>query len=293
MASMRTGGFFRLLLAALLLAAGSHTAAGQAATSAQPPPGPLFEVYAVRYATANGFAVSSLVAGADPARKIDIPFMIWVLKGPSGRIVLVDAGSYTGQTFARWNLAGAVKPSDAIGRLGLRPDEVTDIVVTHVHWDHIGGLDLFPKARVHIQRDEFTHYVDDEGKAKDRAITAEDAATLAMVRKAGRLALVEGDGKEITPGIIAYTGGKHTFCPQYVGVQTRVGTIVVASDNVYLYENLEKHLALAQTSDPAADLRVQERMLTLVRDPRFILPGHDPLVFERFPKPGGGIARID
>ncbi len=283
----------RVIAAGALIGMGTIAARGQAGPGARVDSGPAFEVYAIRYATSPGFAVSSLVAGADPSRKIDLPFMVWVLKGPGGRNILVDAGSYKGPTFERWKLVDVVKPSEAIGKVGLQPGDITDIVVTHVHWDHIGGLDLFPKARVHIQREEFTHYVDDQGKPKDRTITVEDAAVLAGLHAQNRLDLVNGDAQQIVDGVTAYTGGKHTFASQYVGVRTRAGTVVVASDNVYLYENLEKHLSLAQTSDPSADLRVQERMLRLASSPRLIVPGHDPAVFERFPKPGNGVARID
>ncbi len=291
--AQRAGTRARLMMAAALIGMGTIAVDGQAVPRDRADSVPSFEVYAIRYATSPGFAVSSLVAGADPARKLDLPFMIWVLKGPGGRNILVDAGSYKGPTFERWKLVDAIKPSDAVAKVGLRPDDITDIIVTHVHWDHIGGLDLFPKARVYIQREEFTHYVDDQGKPKDRTITVEDAAMLASLRAQNRLVLVNGDGQPIVDGVTVYTGGKHTFASQYVGVRTRAGTVLVASDNVYLYENLEKHLALAQTSDPSADLRVQDRMLTLVSNPRLIVPGHDPAVFERFPKPGNGVARID
>jgi glyoxylase-like metal-dependent hydrolase (beta-lactamase superfamily II) len=280
-----------IVLAAAIV--GSFNAAEPKKSAASTPAPPVFEVYALRYATSPGFAVSSLVAGADPARKIDIPFMIWALKGPGGRNVLVDAGSYRGPTFERWKLADFVRPTVAIGKIGLSPRDVTDVIVTHIHWDHVNGVDLFPAARVWIQRDEFDHYVDDQGKPKDPAITAEDAATLSRIKKEGRLMLVDGDAKEVLPGVTVYTGGKHTHASQYVAVRTSVGTVVVASDNIYLYENLEKHLALGLTGDQAADLRVQERALRLASSPRLIVPGHDPAVFERFPKPGDGVARIE
>jgi hypothetical protein len=72
---------------------GSLSIAGQTKPAATPAPAaPVFEVYAIRYATSPGLAASMLVAGADPSRRIDIPFMIWVLKGSGGRNVLVDAG---------------------------------------------------------------------------------------------------------------------------------------------------------------------------------------------------------
>jgi glyoxylase-like metal-dependent hydrolase (beta-lactamase superfamily II) len=282
---------------AVVLALGvvwSLAAAGQTEpATASAPRAPVFEVYSVRYATSPGFAVSSLVAGADTSRKIDLPFMMWVLKGPGGRNVLVDAGSYKGPVFERWKLVDFVKPSVAIGKIGLAPGDVTDVIITHIHWDHVGGVDLFPAARVWIQRDEFTHYIDDQGKPKNTAIAADDAAMLAKVKKEGRLVLVDGDAKEIIPGVTVYTGGKHTYASQYVAVRTAAGTVVLASDNIYLYENLEKHLPLGLTGDQAADLRVQERVLRLASSPRLIVPGHDPAVFERFPKPGDGVARIE
>ena len=291
----RSARILALLAVAVGLSIGvSVRSAGQDKPAATPPPGaPVFEVYAIRYATSPGAAVSMLAAGADPSRKIDIPFMIWVLKGPGGRNVLVDAGSYHGSVFDRWKLVDFVKPSAAIGKVGLAPGDITDIIITHIHWDHVNGLDLFPSARVWMQRDEFMHYIDDEGKPKDQAITADDAAMLGKLRKEGRVVFVDGDAKEIMPGVTVYTGGKHTFATQYVAVRSAAGTIVLASDNIYLYENLEKHLPLGLTGDKDADLRVQERVLRLASSPRLIVPGHDPAVFERFPKPGDGVARIE
>ncbi len=268
-------------------------ATGQTERAGTSVPGPtVFEVYAVRYATSPGYAVSSLVAGANATRKIDIPFMIWVLKGRNGRNVLVDAGSYKGPVFKSWDLIDFVKPSVAIGKIGLAPGDITDIIITHIHWDHVGGVDLFPAARVWIQRDEFAHYIDEAGKPRDEAIEAGDAAMLAEAKRGGRLRLVGGDAKEIIPGVTVYTGGKHTYASQYVAVRTSAGIVVLASDNIYLYENLEKHLPLGLTLDQAADLRVQERMLGLASSPRLIVPGHDPAIFERFPLPGNGVARI-
>ena len=261
-------------------------------TGASVPDTTVFEVYAVRYATSPGYAVSSLVAGADATRKMDIPFMIWVLKGRNGRNVLVDAGSYKGPIFKSWDLIDFVKPSVAISKTGLAPGDVTDIIITHIHWDHVGGVDLFPSARLWIQRDEFAHYIDEAGKPRDEAIEAGDAAMLTEVKKEGRLMLVDGDAKEIIPGVTVYTGGKHTYASQYVAVRTLEGIVVLASDNIYLYENLEKHLPLGLTLDQAADLRVQERVLRLASSPRLIVPGHDPAIFERFPEPGNGVARI-
>jgi glyoxylase-like metal-dependent hydrolase (beta-lactamase superfamily II) len=110
---------------------------------------------------------------------------------------------------------------------------------------------------------------------------------------AGRVTLVNGDAQEIFPGITCYIGGKHTFQSQYVGVNTKAGTVILASDNMYLYENLEKHVPIAQTLDAASNLRAQDRMKQLAASPRLIVPGHDPTVFEKFPKVSERVVRIE
>lgn len=108
-----------------------------------------------------------------------------------------------------------------------------------------------------------------------------------------RVSLVDGDAREILPGVTVYTGGRHTFASQYVGVNTKAGCMVIASDNLYLYENLDKHVPIAQTFDAKANLAAQDRMKQLATSPRLIIPGHDQEVFVRFPKPGNGVARLD
>jgi glyoxylase-like metal-dependent hydrolase (beta-lactamase superfamily II) len=251
----------------------------------------MYDVYAVRYASLP-FRVSGLIAGADTSRRLDIAMMVWLVKGPGNRNVLVDAGFYRPDLVTRWKPKDFVTPAQAVARAGVKPEDVTDVIISHVHWDHLDGVDLFPNARVWLQRDEFTHHLDAAGTVKDRAIDATDAKVLAGIARQGRVNLVEGDGQEIMPGITVYTGGKHTYASQFVGVKTAAGTVVLASDNMYLYENLARHVAIAQTLDAASNLRAQERMVTLAADPRLIVPGHDPEVFTRFASAGDGVVRI-
>ena len=260
--------------------------------AARAPRGPAWSVYAVRYATVPGFPVRDLVAGADSTRKLDIAMTFWVLEGP-GRRVLVDAGFYRQKFLDSWKPADYLRPSDAVRNLGIDPDSVTDIIVSHVHWDHLDGADLFPNARLWIQRAEYEHHVGADGAPLQPAIDSLDARMLLAMSRAGRVTLVEGDAQEILPGITAYTGGKHTYASQYVGVRTAKGTVVVASDNVYLYENLDRHAAIAQTLDAASNLAAQDRMRTIASAPRLIVPGHDPAVFQRFRGAGPGVVKIE
>lgn len=272
-----------LLVCALLM---SLTPSGAEARA------PIWKVFAIRYATIPKFPVHELVTGADTTRTLDLAMMFWLLEGPDRRRVLVDAGFYRQKFLDDWKPADYRRPSDALQQFGIAADSVTDIIISHIHWDHLDGADLFPNARVWIQREEYTHYVGDDGAPLDAAIDTLDASTLAKLRRAGRVQLVDGDAKEILPGITAYTGGKHTFASQYVGVHTAKGTVVVASDNCYLFENLERHVPIAQTLDAKSNLAAQDRMKRVASNPRWILPGHDPAVFERFRSVAAGVATI-
>ena len=254
---------------------------------------PQYQVYAIRYATIPGFPVAELVAGADPARKLDISMWIWLVKG-NGRNILVDAGFYHDRFFRDWQVNDFIRPSDAIGKLGLKPEDITDVIISHMHWDHADGMDLFPKARVWIQKDELQYYAGEAWQSANAhgGIDPDDVLTLVKLNTQGRVGLVDGDAQEIIPGVTCYTGGRHTYASQYVGVNTAAGTVVLASDNMYLYENLEKHVPIAATLDAASNLRAQDRMKQLAASPGLIIPGHDPTVMTKFPNPVPGVAKI-
>jgi glyoxylase-like metal-dependent hydrolase (beta-lactamase superfamily II) len=252
---------------------------------------PEYEVYAIKYASLP-FKVSGLIAGADTSRRLDIAMMVWLIKGPNGRNVLVDAGFYRAPLMSQWKPASYVRPDSAVAAFGVKAEDITDIIVSHIHWDHFDGADLFPRAKVWIQKDEIEYHVDSAGGVKNRTINAPDAAMMHAIRTAGRLQPVDGDAKEIIPGITVYTGGKHTYQSQYASVRVAGGTVVLASDNAYLYENFDKHVPISQTLDRASNLAAQDRMLTIASNPGLIVPGHDPAVFERFPMVAPGVARI-
>jgi glyoxylase-like metal-dependent hydrolase (beta-lactamase superfamily II) len=256
-------------------------------------PKPQYEVYALKYATIPDFAVSGLVAGADRDRKLDIAMLVWLVRG-GGRNILVDAGFYRDQFFKQWHVTDFVKPSEAIARVGLKPEDITDVIVTHMHWDHADGMDLFPKARIWIQKDELEYYAGSawQSPRTHSGIDPDDVMAAVKLNTQRRVGLVNGDAQEILPGVTCYTGGKHTYASQFVGVSTAAGTVVLASDNMYLYENLEKHVPIAATLDAESNLRAQDRMKQLAADPKWIIPGHDPAVMTKFPNPQPGVARI-
>lgn len=275
------------LLSVLLLAVSTVTLAQSEAK-------PTYEVYAIRYAGIPDFPVAGLVKGADPARKFEIAMTVWLIKG-NGRNVLVDSGFYRDQFFKQWKISNFVKPSDAVAQAGVKPEDVTDVIITHMHWDHADGMDLFPRAKIWIQKDEYTYYTGEawQNPRTHGGIDPDDVLAVVKLNMQGRVGLVNGDAQEIIPGITCYTGGKHTWQSQYVGVHAKDGTVVLASDNMYLYENLDQHVPIAATLDADSNLRAQDRMKQIAASPKFIIPGHDPTVFDRFPRISERVVRID
>lgn len=266
--------------------------AGPSTDRPAPPVRLEYEVYAIQYGGLKGVPVNALVAGADPVRKVDTAFMLWMIRG-HGHTILVDAGFHREQFLSQWHPVDYVEPSLAIARLGVEPEDVTDIVITHLHWDHADGVDLFPSAHVWIQEDELRHYAAEaHAKPSNAGVFEDDLRVLDELDKQGKVTLIRGDDQTIFPGIVAYTGGKHTFQSQFVGVTTSVGTVILASDNVYLYENIDRHAPITGALDAASNLRAQDRMKQLVANVRFIIPGHDALVMTRFPRTAPGVVKI-
>lgn len=265
-----------------------------AAPPAQTPGAVTYEAYAVRFGILPAFPVASLVAGAERERRLDIPVMVWLLKGSNGRNVLVDSGFHRQKFLDQWKPRDFRTPAAAVTAAGVPPDAITDIIISHAHWDHVGGVDLFPKAAIWIQRAEYQYYTGEAWHARNThgGVDADDMAALLRINTEGRLRFVEGDDREVLPGVRAYTGGRHTWASQYVSATTTAGTAVFTSDNVYLYENLDKRAAIAQTLDAASNLEAQDRARRLASNPRLIVPGHDPAVFERFERIADGIVRI-
>lgn len=248
---------------------------------------PEYSIQAIRYATSPGVKLSDLVVGG-PDTKVDIAMVVWLIRG-GGHTILFDSGFHR-QTFTKYfPMTDYAQPDEAVREAGVTPEQVTDVVISHAHWDHMGGLDLFPKAQVWIQKDEYRYYTMDawQPAGNHGGIDPADVAELLRANTEGRLHLIDGDNVEIFPGIRAFTGSRHTYDSEYLQVKG-TPTYVLASDNVYFYLNLEKHLASATFSkaDQAANIAQQQRMIELAGSPVRVVPGHDGLQFEKFPTKG-------
>lgn len=254
---------------------------------------PAWSIQAIRYATVPRFPLAGLMMGAPKDEVIDIAMVVWLLRG-GGHTVLFDTGFHRDKWLKELTISDFLPPDQAVALAGVKPDEVTEVVISHAHWDHMGGIDLFPKAEVFIQKQEYAYYTGDAWQpgGEHGGIDPEDVAVLVRLNTEGRLRLVDGDDVEILPGIRAYTGARHTYASQYLRVDGGK-PFVLASDNCYLDRNLAEHVASAtfSESDRKANLAAQARMIALAGSAERVIPGHDPQQFKRFPTEGR-VARI-
>jgi len=257
-----------------------------------------YEVYALKYAAVgNPFPLSHLVLGGPEKEFIDAIFMVWLIKGNNGKNILVDAGFMKDIEEAKnYNLKNYVRPDSMLTKVGVNRNEITDVILTHPHWDHMDGIDLFPNATIWIQKEDFNYFV---GIAWQKGtnhggFNKRDVVKLINANLSGKLTLVDGDDKEIISGIKVYTGSRHTFNSQYVLVESGPDKIIIASDNIYTYYNLD-HLKSATknaTFDPDAYVNAMKRMKTLASDSKFIIPGHDGLLFSKFPVVAENVIKV-
>ena len=279
-----------LLFLLLVLLAGSLSVRAQS---------PHYKVYAIRFASMAHPTPISMWSDKGPDNdSVHIDFTIWLIKGDNGKNILVDAGFRSDIEEAKeFEVMNYVRPDSALAKVGLQPGDITDIILSHPHWDHIDGVGLFPNAHLWIQKEDYGYFVGAAWASDSTAggFDKRDVRTMVELNMAHRVTLVDGDNKEIIPGITVYTGSRHTYNSQYAVVRTGTHNVVLASDNIWIYYSLD-HMVPASvggTLDPAGYVRAMQRMKTLASSPKYIIPGHDAKVFTLFPKVTEGVVEIE
>ncbi|WP_394776840.1 N-acyl homoserine lactonase family protein [Flavobacterium sp.] len=259
---------------------------------------PNYEVYALKFASVGKLLPLAVnVIDAPENETVDPAFIFWLIKDNHGKNILIDAGFLPDIPQVKdFGITKYIQPDTMLTALNLKREDITDIILTHPHWDHMGGIDLFPNAHVWIQKEDYNYFVGSawQEEGHNGGFNKEDVRKIIERNLKGKLTLINGDDQEIIPGIRAYTGSRHTFDSQYILIKSGADKIIIASDNVFTYYNLE-HLKSAPahaTFDIEGYVNAMIRMKKLVSDVKFIIPGHDNLLFSRFPKITDNIIRI-
>lgn len=243
-----------------------------------------YEVLALRYATFAGRKRRDNLLRPDG--HLDAPdpldFFIWVLRS-ADRVLVIDTGFDTKEA-ARRDRELLREPRDALAAAGIDAAAVRDVIVTHMHFDHAGGIDQFPQATFHLQEAEMAFATGRYMGHRHFAHPFGVEVTCDMVRAvyAGRVAFYGGDA-EIAPGVTVHRVGGHSAGLQVVRVRTRMGWMVVASDAAHLYQNVRDDNPfplICHLGDMYEAFRTIRRLASA---PALIVPGHDPLVTACYP----------
>lgn len=256
----------------------------------------VYEVYAIKYARHERTARENFIGGDLHDGPMPLDYYVWVVRDED-RAFVVDTG-FDAKTAARRGREMLRPPVEGLRAIGLEPASVQDVIVTHMHYDHVGNHELFPGARYHVQDREMAYCT---GRcmchdALRAPFEAEDVS--AMVRRLfeGRVTFHDG-ADELAPGLSVHLIGGHTDGLQVVRVRTRRGWVVLASDASHLYSNMEEGRPFPIVYNVGDMLEGFRRVRELAETADHVIPGHDPAVLDRYPPPSeamqGWIARLD
>jgi len=252
---------------------------------------PNYEVFALRYARRDARRPEHFIGGDPHDAPMPMDYFVWLIKG-EGRAIAVDCG-FTAEVAAKRGREYLRNPAEALSLLGVEAGAVQDLVLTHLHYDHVGNLDRFPAAQFHLQEPDLHFAVGRHMRHRhfSNAFEVEDIVGLIRLNYAGRVRLYNGV-VELAPGITLHPAPGHSAGLQFVRVNTARGIVVLASDASHYYENIETNRPFPICVDVAATLDSYELVRAAAPSPAHIVPGHDPLVMRRYPAPSPALDGI-
>ncbi len=254
-----------------------------------------YEVYAVKYGTHARKRSENFIMGDPHDGPMPLDFYVWAIVGKDQTFV-VDTG-FDRAMAAKRQREIFHTPAEGLKKIGVDPNSIKDVIITHMHYDHAGSLDEFPNARYHLQDKEMSFCT---GRHMCNATTrfpfeASHVSTMVHRIFEGRVEFHDGNA-QLAEGITLHHVGGHSLGLQVVRVKTKRGFVVLASDATHYYENMETMRAYPVVVDVAQMVEGFKTIQKLATSKDHVIPGHDPLVLEKYPAVQGlkGIAaRLD
>lgn len=258
--------------------------------------GPEYELFAIHYAAREARRSDHFIGGDPHDGPMPMDYFMWLARG-GGRSFVIDTG-FNAEVAARRKRTFLRCPVQALALLDVDPNAVEDVILTHLHYDHVGNFDRFPIARFHLQERELAYATGRYMRYPRLAhsFEVEDVCGIVRLNYARRVLFYDGDA-ELAPGITLHAAGGHSAGLQFVRVNTRRGPVVLASDVSHFYENMASERPFTTSFHIGEMLEGFDRLLALAPDESHIVPGHDPLVMKLYPPPSsaleGIVARLD
>ena len=251
-----------------------------------------YEIHAVRYAhNAAATRKTNFLDGDPHDAPMPLDYFVWAIRG-NGRTFILDTG-FDEAMGAKRRRQFLRSPGEGLKCIGIDPDAVDDVIVSHMHYDHCGNYGLFPRARYHMQDTEMAYCTGRCMCHPTLRVPFEVDDVLAMVRKVfdGRVTFHDGD-REIAPGLSVHKLGGHSKGLQVLRVWTRRGWTVLASDASHFYDNMEGGRPFHLVHDVENTLEGYRRLYELASERANVIPGHDPKVLELYPPSAPGLEGI-
>ncbi len=206
-----------------------------------------YSIWVMEFAHVPEYHLSGLIYGAHNQGFRRLPYCYVVIKG-EGRIALVDAGynhKAYGEVLANtYGVRNWHAPRKVLAEIGLTPEDVQTVFITHAHFDHMGNIEDFPNAKFYIQERELSKWV--WAMSLERrfrwlmlGIDPGDILRAVDLARQGRLVCVNGDKEGALPGIDLHAAfDTHTWASMWVTVKDDGRSWVFAGDLAYTYENL-------------------------------------------------------
>jgi len=252
-----------------------------------------YEVFALRYATSGPRTRRQNFLSADEHDgPMPMDYFVWAARNEA-RVVVVDTG-FTQAAADRRQRVFLRDPLDLMRDIGIDPAAVSDVILTHLHYDHAGGLASFPQARFHLQDAELAYATGRSMRhgALAQPFDVEDVVSLVRRVYEGRVAFHDGDG-EVAPGISVHRVGGHTAGLQVVRILTARGYLVLGSDAFHFTENRRRRSPFPIVFNVGQMLEGYELCERLADGEGLIVPGHDPEVMTLWPSVAEGVVRLD
>ncbi|MGZ4165144.1 MAG: N-acyl homoserine lactonase family protein [Solirubrobacteraceae bacterium] len=219
----------------------------------------------------------------EPDGPQEMTYYLWVLRNGRQTIV-VDTGFSAAGGGSRGR-SFLVEPLEALRRAGVDPDAVDMVINTHLHYDHTGHLDAFDDVPVLVNRTEFEFWT---GVYAERAqfgahIEPRELEALATRVKSGAVTLLDRE-TEVAPGVTVAEVGGHSPGQTILFIQGEQGPILLASDAVHFYEEVERDRACGVLVNLELVYRAYDIIRADIRGGARLVAGHDPLVMDRFPR---------
>ncbi len=256
-------------------------------------PSQTYELYAIKYGTHDPRPQSqNFMQPPDPHdAPYPIDYFVWVCKSANHTVVIdtgfnEKSGCGRGRTMFRC-------PVESLNLVGVNPAEVTDVVVTHMHYDHGGNFDKFPKATFHIQDLEMSYITGRYMRypVLRNSFDPDDVCQLVRELYQDRVEFHNGD-EELFPGLTLHHVGGHTQGMMFVRAWTERGWVVLASDAMHLFANWRHKNPFPTVLHIGDMLEGHRKVARLADSPDHVVPGHDPLVMEMYPPPSDDLAGI-